>query len=71
MRRRAVLLLATMGVALLVAGGGAFAAAITCTTNPCVGTRDGDVITGTDSEETIKARAGDDQVSGLGRRDKL
>jgi Ca2+-binding RTX toxin-like protein len=60
-----------MGVALLVAGGVAFAAAITCTTNPCVGTRGGDVITGTDSEETIKARAGDDQVSGLGRRDKL
>jgi Ca2+-binding RTX toxin-like protein len=69
--RRTALLLATTALALIVAGGIALAATFTCTTNPCDGTTDDDVITGTVGAETINGKAGNDQVNGLDANDTL
>jgi Ca2+-binding RTX toxin-like protein len=71
MMRRTFLLLVTTALALIAAGGIALAATFTCTTSPCDGTTDDDVITGTLSAETINGKAGNDQVNGLDAADTL
>jgi Ca2+-binding RTX toxin-like protein len=71
MMRRTVLLLITTGLALIAAGGIAFAATLTCTTNPCDGTTDDDVITGTVNAETINGKAGNDEISARDANDTL
>ena len=70
MRRRAILLMATMAAALVVAGGLAWAGAnIQCTGGPCTGTEDSDTITGTQGTDFIRALAGGDFVDALGGDD--
>jgi Bacterial Ig-like domain/RTX calcium-binding nonapeptide repeat (4 copies) len=71
MMRRTVLLLATTVLALFAAGGIALAATLTCTTNPCDGTTDDDVITGTLNAETINGKAGNDEISARDANDTL
>jgi Bacterial Ig-like domain/RTX calcium-binding nonapeptide repeat (4 copies)/Haemolysin-type calcium binding protein related domain len=71
MMRRTVLLVVTTALALIAAGGIALAATVTCTTNPCEGTPDGDVITGTSNAETINGRAGNDEVFARDANDTL
>jgi Ca2+-binding RTX toxin-like protein len=68
--RRTILLMATMTLTVLVVGGIAYAATITCdgagdqqpAPEDCRGTDQADSITGTSSGEFIDARAGDDTV---------
>jgi len=70
--RRAVLLLVTTALALIAAGGIALAATnFTCTTDPCEGTTDDDVITGTLNAETINGKAGNDEISARDGNDTL
>jgi Ca2+-binding RTX toxin-like protein len=71
MMRRPLLLLATTALALIAAGGIALAATFTCTTNPCDGTADDDVITGTVSAETINGKAGNDELYARDANDTL
>jgi Big-like domain-containing protein/hemolysin type calcium-binding protein len=71
MMRRTVLLLVSTALALIAAGGIALAATFTCTTNPCDGTTDDDVITGTVNAETINGKAGNDEISAGGANDTL
>jgi RTX calcium-binding nonapeptide repeat (4 copies) len=72
MMRRTVLLLATTALTLIAAGGIALAATlITCTTNPCEGTTEDDVITGTVGAETINGQAGNDEISARDANDTL
>jgi hypothetical protein len=71
MMRRTVLLLVTTALALIAAGGIALAATFTCTTNPCDGTTDDDVITGTVNAETINGNAGNDEISARDANDTL
>ena len=62
--RRTLLLLSTMVVALLLAGGMALAANITCPGGgPCTGTEQNDRITGSLLEDDIQALGGRDVVS--------
>jgi Ca2+-binding RTX toxin-like protein len=64
MKRKGMLLIGAMALALLLAGGVALAATlITCTTNSCNGTSQDDIILGTHNPETINALAGNDEVS--------
>ena len=67
--RRAILLLAVMGLGLLLVSGVALAKTFTCRDNPCVGTNGADLITGTFRPETIQARSGDDEVRAREGRD--
>jgi hypothetical protein len=53
--RRTLLLLSTMVVALLLAGGVALAANITCPGGPCTGTEQNDRITGSLLDDDIAA----------------
>ena len=69
--RRTMLLVTAMVAALVLAAGVAFAADITCSEDPCVGTRGDDLIEGTVSSETIRALAGDDLVGGNGGGDTI
>jgi hypothetical protein len=63
MSRRATVLIAIMGAAMLLASGVALAENVTCDdTAPCHGTPEGDTITGTASGETIYAYGGADSV---------
>jgi hypothetical protein len=62
MRLRAALLLGAMALAIVVVGGVALAATISCTTNPCNGTDDSDEIFGSSNPETINALGGSDFV---------
>jgi hypothetical protein len=71
MTRRTVLLLVSTALALIAAGGIALAATFTCTTNPCDGTTDDDVITGTVNAETINGKAGNDEISARDANDTL
>jgi Ca2+-binding RTX toxin-like protein len=68
MRRTILTMATTMALMVLVVGGVALAATITCQVGvQCVGTGKNDLITGTDSlasGDTIDARAGDDIVNG-------
>ena len=69
LKRKAMLLIGTMALALVLASGVALAATyINCpvnTTNPCNGTPQDDVIFGSDNPQTINALAGNDEVLAL------
>src|SRR5215216_1347018 len=70
--RKTLLLLTTMALALLVAGGVALAATVTCQVGvTCNGTTSADTITGTTSNDTIKGLAGNDTISALDGIDKI
>src|SRR5829696_1935017 len=70
--RKTLLLLTTMALALLVAGGVALAATVTCQVGvACNGTSSEDTITGTTSNDTIKGLAGNDTISALDGIDKI
>jgi len=72
MMRRTVLLVATTALALIAAGGLALATTtFTCTTDPCDGTTDDDVITGTVNAETINGKAGNDEIFARDASDTL
>ena len=75
MRRRTILLLATMVVALVLASGVALAAnPINCaddTVAPCEGTTADDEMTGTSNTDHIYAKEGNDTLRGLERFDDL
>lgn len=72
MERRALLLLTAITAAVLVlAAGAALADMFTCSTNPCTGTAQNDVITGTDDPEEINALGGRDQVRAKGGGDQV
>jgi Ca2+-binding RTX toxin-like protein len=71
--RKAIVLLTVMG-ALLVGGGVAFAAVISCPTGPggdCRGTKLADKITGTIGVDQIYAAGGDDSVLAQGGADYM
>jgi uncharacterized membrane protein (UPF0127 family) len=67
--RRTLLLLSTMMLALLLAGGVALAANIQCQGGPCVGTEQNDLILGSLVDDQIQALGGSDQVSARGGAD--
>jgi Ca2+-binding RTX toxin-like protein len=77
MKKRILVLLATMGVALVVIGGVAYALTFTCDTaadpnrslGECSGTEDSDNITGTSGADVIHAKAGNDTVDAQGGND--
>ena len=70
--RKTLLLLTTMALALLVAGGVALAATVTCKVGvACNGTTSGDMITGTTSNDTIKGLGGNDTIRALDGIDKI
>jgi Ca2+-binding RTX toxin-like protein len=58
-------------LAMLIAGGVALAADITCSANPCEGTPNSDIIIGTAAQDRIDAMSGNDKVYGLGETDAL
>jgi Ca2+-binding RTX toxin-like protein len=58
-------------VVLVLAAGVALAAGITCSTNPCKGTAQNDVIMGSDDPEEIDALGGNDTVNGKGGGDRV
>src|SRR5215211_6352886 len=64
MRRRALLIMATMGLAVLLLGGVALAKEVT-------GTSGADDLVGTDKDDVIHASGGADYVSGLAAPDLL
>jgi Ca2+-binding RTX toxin-like protein len=64
MRRRALLILATMGLGVLLLGGVALAATIDGTSGP-------DDLVGTDKDDVIHASGGQDYLSGLAGPDVL
>ena len=64
MRRRALLIMATMGLGVLLLGGVALADTIDGTTGP-------DDLVGTDKDDVIHASGGADYVSGLAAADLL
>jgi Ca2+-binding RTX toxin-like protein len=72
--RKAVLLLASMALAVLLAGGIALAAEITCpnrSDDRCMGTTEDDTMTGTDERDKMRGFAGNDTLYGKGFRDFL
>ena len=70
--RKTLLLLTTMALALLVAGGVALAATLTCQVGvTCNGTSSADTITGTTSNDTIKGLGGNDTIKALDGIDKI
>jgi Ca2+-binding RTX toxin-like protein len=71
MMRRTLLLVATTALTLIAAGGIALAATFTCTTNPCDGTIEDDMITGTLNAETINGKGGADQISAQDGNDTI
>ena len=72
MVRRAVLLLTTMAVGVLLAGGAALAAnVIACPGGLCEGTTGDDEMTGTSATDYLYAKEGNDTLRGLGAFDDL
>ncbi len=70
--RRTLLLLATIMFALVVAGGVALAATVTCTGDPeCVGTDENDRIKGSNNDEHIFGFGGSDIIDGNGGSDHV
>lgn len=69
--RRAMILLATVAVAMVVGSGVALAATIRCDGGKCVGTNRPDSMFGTNRHDAMFARDGGDFVSGRGRADNL
>ena len=66
MGRKAILLLTSLAVMVVVSAGVALAAAIVGTNGPdtLVGTANGDKIAGAGANDTIRGQAGNDQLSG-------
>src|SRR5215211_924883 len=71
MRLRALLILATTLLGMLVLGGAALAVTKTCSTNPCVGTKGPDRLKGTDAKNEISGLRGPDYITGKQRADEL
>jgi Ca2+-binding RTX toxin-like protein len=77
MRRRAALLLSTMGLAMLLVAGAAYALDIQCEPgsnnagNECLGTDARDIMDGTPENDDIRGLGGSDVVRGLGGVDAL
>jgi Ca2+-binding RTX toxin-like protein len=69
--RRAVILLATVTLAMVVGSGVALAATIDCHGGNCFGTKKPDSILGTNRHDTVFAEEGRDFVSGRGGADNL
>jgi hypothetical protein len=70
--RKTLLLLTTMTLALLLAGGVALAATKQCQVGVvCNGTSSADTITGTNSNDTINGLAGNDSISARDGSDKI
>ena len=70
--RKTVLLLTTMSLALILAGGVALAATKQCQVGVlCNGTSSADAITGTASNDTINGLAGNDRISARAGIDKI
>jgi Ca2+-binding RTX toxin-like protein len=70
--RKTLLLLTTMALALLLAGGVALAATKQCQVGVvCNGTSSADTITGTNSNDTINGLAGNDSISARDGIDKI
>lgn len=65
------MLIAIVACVTLVVGGVALAITETCTSNPCVGTRNADTLTGTDGSEKIWGEAGADYLYGKGDYDLI
>lgn len=71
-KRRAVLLLIVMAAALVLASSGvALAKIVSCTKDPCLGTKKADRIFGTANSETIKGLGGDDDIEGRDGNDTI
>ena len=71
MRLRALLIVATTLLGVLVLGGAALAATKTCSANPCVGTNGPDRLNGTDAKNEIRGLRGPDYIAGKQRADEL
>jgi Ca2+-binding RTX toxin-like protein len=70
--RKTLLLLTTMSLTLMLAGGVALAATKQCQVGVlCNGTPGADAITGTTSNDTINSLAGNDSISARGGNDKI
>jgi Ca2+-binding RTX toxin-like protein len=74
-RRRAALLLSTIGLAVLLAAGAAYALDVQCSPSAggdvCLGTQEADVLQGTDGLDSIVGLGGDDTIRGLAAPDRL
>src|SRR5215213_9610858 len=71
MRKRALLILATTLLGMLVLSGAALAVTKTCSTNPCVGTNGPDRLKGTDAKNEISGLRGPDYITGKQSADEL
>src|SRR5215211_1361750 len=71
MRLRALLIMATTLLGMLVLGGAALAVTKTCSANPCVGTNGPDRLKGTDAKNEISGLRGPDYITGKQRADEL
>jgi hypothetical protein len=72
LRIRALLILATTFLGVLVLfGGTTLAASKMCSNNPCVGTNGADKLKGNDTKNEIRGLAGPDYITGKQRADKL
>src|SRR5829696_7762940 len=71
MRLRALLIVATTLLGVLVLGGAALAATKTCSANPCVGTNGPDRLNGTDAKNEIRGLRGPAYIAGKQRADEL
>ncbi len=69
--RRTVVLVASMALAVLVAGGVALAATIDCTGGDCVGTRSGDAMFGSPKVDEEFGLGGGDLMYGYERADRM
>jgi hypothetical protein len=71
MRLRALLILATTLLGVMVLSGAALAVTKTCSNNPCVGTKGPDRLIGTDVKNEIRGLLGPDYIAGKPRADDL
>jgi Ca2+-binding RTX toxin-like protein len=70
--RKTILVLASVALAMVVAGGVAWAANIQCRANTkCIGTDQADTMKGTPLRDSIYAKYGEDTVYGRGSSDKI
>jgi Ca2+-binding RTX toxin-like protein len=67
--KRAIFLLTTMALALVVASGTAWA--FDCAAGSCWGTPQGDLMIGTAADQGLHGRGGDDLIRGKGGNDSL
>lgn len=71
MKRSAVVLLCVGALLVALMAGVALSKDINCRKSTCLGTKKGDLITGSDRSQTIKAGSGNDKVFALGGNDKV